>query len=226
MIKIFKGKKGCFKNQQGQLLLEILVVVGITAIIGSIAAQIIYAGMVGNKVSSERNIALGLAEGTFEEVQNVAIEKWQNIYNLNKGSTAYYPQESSGKWIISSGSEQVVVGNITFTRYLYIKNVCRESSGDGRNITGVTDSNGSATTCTTSGGVFDPSTQKIVVTVSWPAAGANPVSMSDFISRWPNKSCNQTSWQTSGSSGAKNCPDTTYDSATDLDVGTELQLSM
>ncbi len=204
---------------------EILIVIAVLAVIGAIASQIIVVSITGNKVASEKNLALGILNETFEAVDSIATEKWQDIYNLTKGSVNYYSQASSTKWVAASGTENINVGGIDFTRYFNVQNVCRETSpgSDGRDITGITDDNGTSATCNTSGGIHDPSTQKITATVNWTTN--QTISSAEYISRWRNKVCLQTNWSSAGSSGVKACPDTTYDSAVNLSTGDTLQIS-
>ena len=166
-----------------------------------------------SKIAADTTVALGLVSETHEAVRAVAHEKWQNLFNITKNS-AYYPQASSGKWTLTAGTQTVTINNINYSRSFITQNMCRNQTsqifGD---VTGITDgptvTDGTFTTCTVSGGAYDPSTQKVTVTVSW--MGDTGITTSEYVSRWRNKICNQTSWQTAGSSGSKNCPDTTYD---------------
>ena len=208
-------------KESGQLLLEILVAISVLAVIVAAGSQLIYVGMVGNKSASEKNVAQGLSVESIEAVQNAAFEKWQDIYNLTKGSTDYYPQQSNGKWAIAAGSESVVINDIAYTRSFTIQNVCRDNTT--RNITDITDSNGSSTTaCTLAGGSPDPSTQKINVSISWP--DAEPFTHSEYVTRWRNKVCLQTNWGGGAGSGTTTCPASVYGSKSNITAGTDLQL--
>lgn len=209
-----------YNNQQGQLLLEILIAISAAAIIVVIGGQVIYTGMQSNKISGEKDVAMGLVNETFETVRSAATEKWQNVFDLTKGTTNYYPNISAGKWVLTSGQENVTINNITYVRSFTVQNVCRDTSTE-RNITGITDTSGSTTTCAASGGTYDPSTQRITTAVSWPNADA--ISSSEYITRWMNKVCVQTSWDTAGS-GTYSCPTTNYESKTNITSGASLQL--
>lgn len=211
-------------NQSGQLLLEILIAITIAGVILALGSQITVVSLVSNKVAAERNVGLGLLEETIEGVQSVASEKWQNLYNLTHGTANYYPQqlELEGKWILTSGSEEVALNNITYTRSFNVRNVCRDTTT--RHITGITDSDGTATTCNSSGGIFDPSTEKVTATVSWP--NASPLLSEEyFAGRWRNKACNNTSWVTDGDTNVHVCPSTSYGTKTNIDTSNnELKL--
>lgn len=214
-------------HEKGQLLLEILIAITIAGVILGLGSQSIVLSLRGNKGANEKNIALGLLEETMEAVRNASGEKWQNLFNLTHGSTQYHPIQSAGKWDISSagatGSESVVLNSITYTRYFNVRHLCRDNST--RNITGVTDTDGSATTCVSSGGTFDPSTQKVTGNVSWPNASA--LTAEEYLAgRWRNKACNNTGWATGGNSSVNTCPSTNYDTKTNINtsVNTELKL--
>lgn len=194
------------KEKKGALLLELLIVISLLAVILSVGTQAVYVSLQSGKISGERDVAVGLASEALEAVRGTAEEKWQNIYDLTKGSQ-YHMVQTNNKWATSTGSEVIALNNASYTRYVVIENVSRDAS----------------TRMIDTGTNYDPSTQKVTVTVSWPYA--DPVIISEYFLRWKNKVCNQTSWSTSGSSGVKNCPDTTYDTATNLGTpGASLQI--
>src|SRR5687768_3525718 len=89
-------------SQSGQLLLEILIIIGIVAVIVGLGAQFIYLSLRSNKAANEKNVALGLLSETLEAVRGSATEKWQNLYTLTHATQDYYPSQSAGKWIISN----------------------------------------------------------------------------------------------------------------------------
>ena len=63
--------------QTGSLLIEALVSIAIVSVILTIGSQIIIVSLKSNKVSSEKNVALGLAEETFDAVNGIAMENWK-----------------------------------------------------------------------------------------------------------------------------------------------------
>lgn len=211
-------------SQRGQLLLEVLISISAAAVVVALGAQMVYVSLQSNKTSGEKNVGLGLVEETFEAVRNVATERWQSIFTDLSENTNYYPEKPAGKWIIHTpppNTENVTINTLTYTRSFTVQNVCRNSAGA---ITGITDTNGETTLCAGSGGTHDPSTQKINVTVSWPNADA--LTSSEYITRWRNDVCVQTSWSTQGSTGVHSCnpPDTTYDTSTNLNTGASLTI--
>ena len=198
-----------FHSSRGIMLLELLIAIAAAAIVFSLGAQLTYVSARSSKIAADTTVALGLVSETHEAIRAAASEKWQNVFNLAKNSS-HHAEVVSGKWVLLSGAATTTVNGLDYGRSFIVQNVCRAQTsqilGD---ITGITDTNGTLTTCTTSGGVYDPSSQKVTVTVSW--IGSDGIAMSEYILRWQNKICRQTAWSGSGS-GAKNCPDTTYDS--------------
>ena len=206
------------KTNPGQILLEVLVAVSIAALVLILGGQLIYVSLQGSKVSSEKNAAFGLLEETFETVRNAATENWTSFYNLSHGSANYYPQKSSGKWVIATGTESLVINSIDYSRSFTIQNTCRDNTT--REITGITDSGGSTTSCAgISGSSHDPSTQKITGTISWP--GGEVLADNEFITRWRNKTCVQTDWTSTGG-GTNNCPANVYESLINIIPGANL----
>lgn len=196
-------------TKRGVLLLELLVVISILAIILSIGAQSVYVSMQSGKISSESDVAIGLANESLEAARAVADEKWQNIYDLTgKGSTQYKTVQSGSRWTIATGTESIALNTASYTRYVIIDNVSRNAS----------------TRLVDTGTNYDPSTQKVTVTVSWQGSGS-PISVSDYFFRWKNKTCSQTDWSGGAGSGVKTCPDTTYSTSTNLGTpGVTLQV--
>ena len=216
--------KGQRSKVKGQLLLELLVTVGVVAVVAAIVAQVVHVSLKSNQGGGEKNVALGLAEAEFDAVKSAATENWLNLYNLthSTGTTVYYAAQSSSKWTISTtGTESVIINDDPYSRSFYVQNTCRDTTT--RAITGITDSSGVATsTCVTSGGSADPSTQKITATVSWPTGG--PITYSDYATRWRNFVCVQSSWNGGSTSSVATCPSTYYASSTNVTAGTNLQL--
>lgn len=185
-------------KQSGQLLLEILIVISVVAIVAGLASQMVVVSMRANKIASERNVALGLAEEIFEAVRNVGAERWQNIYSLGKGSANhYYPQQSGGKWILATGEETVNINGLDYYRYFIIDDTSRDSTT--RDIEAIYNSSND-----------DPSTQKITVYVNW-GEGEN-ISFSEYATRWRNKVCSQTDWSGGINNGPLSCPANFYSS--------------
>lgn len=195
------------RTRRGVMLLELLIAIAAAAIVFSLGAQLTYVSGKSSKIAADTTVALGLVSETHESVRAVAHEKWQNLFSITKNAV-YHTEISSGKWTIVSGGATTTINGIDYGRTFIAQNMCRNQSTDA--VTGITDSSGVATTCSTSGGQYDPSTQKITVTVWW--VGSDGVTISEYVARWRNKICNQTDWSTGVGSGVKTCPDATYES--------------
>ena len=146
-----------------------------------------------------------LAIETLEAVRGASDEKWQNLYDLTKGSANHhYPSQSSGKWVISNnGDETVAVNSIPYARYFVVDNVSRDQTPTSRAIENTYNSAND-----------DPSTQKVTVTVTTNWATSTAVTFSQYLSRWRNKVTVQTSWTGGGG-----------ESSTNITTGSSLQVS-
>lgn len=195
-------------SSRGALLLELLIAISVIAAVLSVGSQSVYVSMQSGKTSGETDTAIGLANEALEATRAVADEKWQNIYDLTKASQHYKTVLSGNKWTLETGDETIALNTASYTRYVIVENVSRDAS----------------TRMIDTGTNYDPSTQKVTVTVSWTGNGS-PVVVSDYFLRWKNRVCPQTSWAGGVSSGVKTCPDTTYTSKdSQTTAGTTLYL--
>lgn len=190
--------------------------------------QIVVVSLRGNKIATERNVANGLMQETFEAVHAAATENWINIFDRQK-DVPYHPIKNtgqlpptypSGAWVIShpsnEGSEILSINGVDYTRSFRVQNVCRDGSGA---IVGVTNSNGTGVTCTPPSNRHDPSTQKISVAVSWPGAAA--LSASDYVTRWPNRAGVESTWTTQeDGANLRDINSGSFDTRTNIDYTT------
>ena len=197
------------RKENGQLLLEVLLTVAAVSVLSILGAELIFSGNRSNQIAGDKDIALGLADQTLNAVQASAVGDWTSIYNLGKGSgNLYHPAQSSGKWSIVSGNDTTLINGISYTSSFYIQNVNRDINGN----------------IVLTGGVEDPSTQKIVVTISWP--NGDPVIENSYITRWRNIVCNQSDWSGGvGTTGTCPNPGNKYESATGLIIGNTIELA-
>ncbi len=175
------------QRQEGFSLFEVLVAISVFAVVGVAVTQMISVSLDANKLSGRKSVGVALAQETMEAVNAIILEKWNNLYLKNKGSAnKYYPANTAGScgtvtWCLVSGTQSLALNDLTYKRDIYIENVSRNGSGDIVN----------------SGGTDDPSTQKIIVTVSWEDSAGNQlgsVSMSNYITRSRNAAASQTDW--------------------------------
>ncbi len=177
-------------TKRGAFLLELLIVIALLGIILGVGTQAVYVSLQSGKTAGERDVAVGLASEALEAVRGITEENWQGLYNLTE-NTQYDTIQSGSKWVTTTTITPIALNNASYTRSFIVQNVCRDTAST-RSITGITDTNGTTTTCVASTGEFDPSTQKVTITVSW--TGADPVTISEYFVRWKNKTCAQTNW--------------------------------
>jgi len=184
-------------SYKGSMLLELLVVIGILAVILTIAAQSVSVSLRSGKVSGERDVAVGLAGETLEAIRGVGEESWQNLYSLTKSSQSYYATTSSSRWIVATGTEQIALNNTVYTRSFTVTDVSRDPTTRLIESTYVSAHD-------------DPGTQLVTVNVTW--SGGMSLSTSEYFFRWKNKACNQSSWTSGGSGSATStCQNASYD---------------
>lgn len=206
--------------RSGQLLIEMMLAIAAAVIVLSLGAQLVYVSLRSNQAAGDRNVGLGLAEEGIEGVRSATAQQWQSLYALAKNGTHYHPLIAAGAWTIAAGDDSVTINGASYERFFVVANVCRDSAT--RSIAGITDADGSTMLCTASGGTFDPSTQRVIVTVS--LQSGDPLTVTEYMVRWRNKVCAQADWSSSGS-GVKNCPDATYESKSNITAGATLQLT-
>ena len=187
-----------FKNISGQSLAEILIALGVGAILIGAATGAIVLSLRSSLDIRTTQVATSLNQGYLDNMKALAESDWQKIYNppAAKGSNSqFYLAASSSANLILSGTTSTVVEGRSFTRYFSIENVNRDSCGVGSVTTNAT------TSCAMQSGASyvadDPSTQKITATVSW--EGGRSVTETQYVSRTRNKVFVQTDW--SGGSG-------------------------
>lgn len=115
---------------------------------------------------------------------------------------------------IATGTETVIIDGVTFTRWISIENVNRDSSWD----------------IVESSGTEDTSTQKIVAYVTWQEGGGTAsIDITEYITRWPrNESTTFTDWSgSSGSNGPIVRPDSNFSTTTgNMSTSTQGQLKL
>ncbi len=172
------------KSNKGQSLAELLVGIAIvTIIIASIVGAVILV-LRSNLQATTTRTAAALGEEMTNGVRSVAEGKWSDLYNVSsKGPSTTYRLTTSGTTLlIVSGSEDIVVNNVTYTRFFSVENVNRDTVG---NIA--------------ASGTEDPSTQKITATVRWQLGGKTAdLNTSEYLTRFRNEVTRFTDW--SGSS--------------------------
>lgn len=138
----------------GQILLEVLIAIGLIAIIATLAMLFLQVGQRTTKESAQRTRAFELAAEAQEIVRSIAENDWKDVCDacLTATSTScnpetpkegyttttvckiivgdpYHPDPTSTGWMLAPSSTTVSSGNINFTRSVVIDNVCRCNDG-------------------------------------------------------------------------------------------------
>ncbi len=166
-------------NNQGQLLVELLVALAVAAILIPAIITGFIATRQGVSQARQRLEATALAREASDAVLIVRDAGWSNVAIPG----IYHPVVTGATWTLASGSA-VVNG---YTESLVISDVSRDTSG----------------AIVTTGGTVDPSTKKITATVSWGLPIVSSVVESFYITRLTNLSWIQTT-QVDFDGGTKN----------------------
>lgn len=143
----------------GSLLVEVLIVMGLMALLLPALVGAIITTKQGEAQRDNRVQATGLLKEAIEAVRVVREDKWSNV----EVNGTYHPVVSGPTWALSPGTE-LING---FTRSIIISDVYRNSGA-----------------IVTSGGSIDPSTKKMVVTVSWLLPTSSSISTELYLSRY------------------------------------------
>ena len=209
-----------FNSQRGQSLAEILIAIGVGAILIGGTIGIMSPILRSNSETKNIQIATSLAQQYLDNLRNISEASWFNIYNppAAKGANSQFYLNATGTtYAVVSGATTTAIEGKNFTIYFSIENVNRNSCGAG-NI-----SSEATTTCSsgpgTVGVIDDPSTQKITASVSWAQGGS--LSRTSYLTRSSNKIFNQTDWSGGGSQdGPITAINNQFSSSTNIDYST------
>ncbi len=169
MIKQIKRIVGKNKyiSSKGQALVELLLVIGISAIFLPALLTALVASREGKAQQEQRVEAVALMRETEEVVRSVREKGW-NLFSVNG---TYHPAVTGNAWSFGSGPETIN----GLTRELVISDVYRDQNG----------------VVVTSGGSIDTSTKKVTVTVSWTQPRPSQVTSTLFVTRYMQNIVNQ-----------------------------------
>lgn len=137
--------------QKGQSLVELLLAIGLSAVILPALLTGFVASREGKAQHGQRTGAVALLKATVEAVRSVREKGWSNFAN----NGTFYPEISGSSWTLTTCSPTCPTVN-GFNRQIVISDVQRGTCPGpdcGKIVT--------------TGGTTDPSTKKAVVTVSW-----------------------------------------------------------
>lgn len=185
-------------SQGGQSLLELLLAIGISALLIGGAAAAIALALNVNTQSKPVQGALFITQGLADKAAALAEEDWiGNMDGLSAPPATYYVTESGGAFSVTSGSDTAFLDDIMYTRYFTAESVYRDAGG----IIAPT-------------GTLDPSTKKITANAAWSqGAGTTQFTVVKYVTRSRNISTGQTDWSGgAGQSGGFSASDK-YDAA-------------
>lgn len=147
-------------DNAGQLLVEVMVVMGLMALLLPALVGAIITSKQGEAQRDNRVTATGLLKEMTESVRVIRENDWQDIAT----NGIYHPQVSGSSWALAAGPETIN----GLTRSITISDVMRDASG----------------AIVESGGTTDPSTKKVVALVSWTQPSAGQVSSELYLTRY------------------------------------------
>lgn len=150
-------------SEKGQFLVEILIAIGITSALLPALITGFIASREGKAQQKQRSQAVALLRETEEAVRSVRQNGDWVTFAVNG---TFYPVVSGGEWSLASGS--ATIGD--FTQGVLIEDVERDTSGD----------------IVSSGGVVDPSTKQLTITISWGSPFPSNVQSVLYLTRHDN----------------------------------------
>lgn len=165
----------------GQSLVEIVLIIGLAAIILPALLVGLVATTGGKAQSGQRTQAVALLKETEEAVRSVREKGWSGFATPG----TYHPAITSNAWVLASGFETLPSG---FTRSLAISDVYRDNNG---------------VIVATSGGKLDPSTKKVDITISWGVPYLSSVNSTMYLTNFLENSANIKTTQPQFDTGLK-----------------------
>ncbi|MBI4080642.1 MAG: hypothetical protein HY430_02615 [Candidatus Levybacteria bacterium] len=148
---------------RGQSLIEILLVIGLTALLLPALLTGLFASRQGKAQELQRSEATSLLQEAHEALRVVRENGW-NTFAVNG---TYHPQITGSTWTLASGTE-LVNG---YTRKIDLSDARRDATG----------------AIVATGGTIDPSTKKAVVSVTWSTPFLTTVSSTLYLTRYQNE---------------------------------------
>ncbi len=169
-------------NRFGSSLIEVLLAFGLLAIFLPALATGLVASREGRATEKQRLAAVALLREEEEALRNVRESGWANFAGFS-GAGAVHATTSGSTWILQNGVENID----GYARHAEITSVSRDTNG----------------TIVTSGGADDPSTKKVVISVSWTKPSSGSVSVTKFMTRYLDNLSYTETTQTQFNAGSK-----------------------
>ena len=170
-----------FASRSGQSVIEVLVASAIAVVLITGAIVIIAPTLQGSRASTTRSISVGRAMELIENVRTWSESDWSRILALSTStSSLYYLSTSTSPFTVQSGTESLQLSTTSYTRYFFLGDVYRDTSG----------------AVVASGGTYDASTKKITVVYS--LHNNATTSMVTYVTRYASRVIYQTDWSGGG----------------------------
>ncbi|MCJ7740183.1 hypothetical protein MUP32_02575, partial [Candidatus Microgenomates bacterium] len=147
-------------KQKGQLIVEFIIAVGLTTIFLPALLTGLVASREGKAQQTQRLEATTLLKEAEEAARIARENNWSSVST----NGIYHPVVSGNTWNLASGDETIN----GYIRQIVISDVRRDGSG----------------AIVLSGGTVDPSTKKIVTTVSWNTPFPSSVDSTMYLARF------------------------------------------
>lgn len=143
----------------GGSLIELIVIFALALILLPALLIGLTSSREGKAQQVKKNKAVALLKGTAEVVKSIKDTSWHNLPQNGE----YYPTQYQNRWILTPGTSTVD----GYTTSVVISDVYRDDNG----------------VIVENGGQLDPSTKKIVSTISWQFPSVSSVSVTTFATR-------------------------------------------
>ncbi len=161
--------KKTFPSNFGQSLIEILIALGLAALLLPALLTGLIASREGKAQEGQRLVATALLREAEEAVRSIREQNWSNI----SSNGTYHPEISDSAWIMSPLEENID----GYIRKIEIGDASRNLSGN----------------IIETGGTLDTSTKKVATTVSWNTPYTSSVKSTTYLQRYlQNTSWDQT----------------------------------
>jgi len=161
-IKSLQFNIKSFTNQNGQMLVELVMAIGIAAVI----LPALLTGLVASRQSRPQQQQNLQATELFKETVN-AVEQVKNNSWINFAvNGTFHSVISSNQWSLASGSST----SNGFTQQIVISDVYRNTNG----------------AVVTTGGTLDPSTKRVNITISWTQPYSSSMTGTLYLTRMAN----------------------------------------
>lgn len=194
-------------RRRGQSLIEILVAIGIGVVMVVGALAILVPTLKTSVDLRHAQVAGGLARELLDTLRVVSERNWHSIDSLATTSVnRYFVSATSSPFSVATGTESVVVEESAYTRYFYVDDVMRDTSGK----------------VDESGSLRDPSTKKVTIVYAWPPREESNTIVY-YLTRYRQELTVQTDWSGGdGAGGPVNAMSGTFafSSSTNIDYST------